>query len=138
MQGVCDYARPTERRQRVRGIILGLAAASLATAAIAGDEVMAPYVGNTLTATDGSGRVTRVYYGGDHTWVGVGPEGRSKGTWSIQNGDQLCVKQTEPAPPPNVQAPPCIKLEPRKVGDSWTWTPPGASAAMTITLTAGH
>ena len=123
----------------MRRIGLALAAAALAsTAALAGDEVMAPYVGNTLTATDAAGRVTKVYYGANRTWAAIGPGGRSKGTWSIQNGDELCVKQTDPKPPENIQAPPCLKLEPRKVGDSWTWTPPGASGPMTLTLTAGH
>jgi hypothetical protein len=130
---------PICTEERVKGFGLGLAAAMLATtAAFAGDEVMAPYVGNTLTATDASGRVTRVYYGADHTWAAIGPAGRSRGTWSIQNGDELCVKQSDPRPPENIQAPPCLKLERRKVGDSWTWTPPGAAGPMTLTLTAGH
>jgi hypothetical protein len=118
--------------------VLWVAAMLAVTPAFAGDEVMEPYIGNTLTATDANGRVTKVYYGGNHTWVGVSPEGRSKGTWSIQNGDELCVKQTDPAPPASMPPPPCTKLEPRKVGDTWTWTPPGAAAPVTITLTAGH
>jgi hypothetical protein len=123
----------------VKRIGLALAAVALVTtAAIAGDEVMAPYVGNTLSATDSAGRVTKVYYGADHTWAAVGPQGRSKGTWSIQNGNELCVKQSEPKPPENIEAPPCLKVEPRKVGESWLWTPPGATGPMTLRLTAGH
>jgi hypothetical protein len=128
---------PTERQ--MKRVLVGIAAAMLAaTAALAGDEVMAPYIGNTLSATDANGGVTNVYYGGNHTWVAVGPQGRSKGTWSIQNGDELCVKQTEPAPPANIQTPPCVKLVPRKVGESWLWTPPGGASPTTLRLIAGH
>jgi hypothetical protein len=105
--------------------------------AFAGDEVMAPYIGNTLEASDAGG-VTRVHYRADHTWTAVGPQGTSKGTWSIKNGDELCVTQTEPAPPANMASPPCAKLEPHKVGDTWQWTAPGAPSPTTLKLVAGQ
>lgn len=117
--------------------VLGLVLASTATAAFAGDEVMAPYIGNTLSAAEPSGALTKVYYEADHTWSSVGPQGEMKGTWSIRNNNELCVKLTEPEAPPQVQ-PPCVKVEPHTVGESWLWTQPGATAPTTLRLTPGH
>ncbi|MDO9222529.1 MAG: hypothetical protein Q7U20_02335 [Caulobacter sp.] len=113
-------------------ILLGAVAALAlsATAAFAGDEVLASRFGNTTITTDGSGQSSKIYYEADHSFTGVQGEQQLAGTWAV-NGSQVCLTFSSEAPPgyPN---PICTPVANHAVGETWTAGP------FTVQLVAGH
>lgn len=104
-----------------------------ASAAFAGDDVMAPFYGNTAVVTGGMTE-TRTYYNADHTFTLKAPSfGMEwKGTWKL-DGANLC--RTYEKAPPGVPNPFCTPMQAHKVGDSWTMTMDGKTR--TISLVKG-
>ncbi|MDO9224254.1 MAG: hypothetical protein Q7U20_11150 [Caulobacter sp.] len=104
-------------------ILLGaIAALALsATAALAGDEVMASRFGNTTITTDASGQSSKIYYEADHSFTGVQGEQQLAGSWAVK-GSQVCLTFTSDAPPgyPN---PICTPVSNHAVGETWTAGP---------------
>ena len=104
-------------------IVLAAAAALLlsATAAFAGEEVMASRIGNTTVTTDASGLSSKIYYEADHTFTGLANDQELAGTWQLK-GSQVCLTFTS-APPPGYPATICTPVSAANVGDSWTSGP---------------
>lgn len=104
-----------------------------ASAVFAGDDVMAPFYGNTAVVTGGMTE-TRTYYNADHTFTLKAPSfGMEwKGTWKL-DGANLC--RTYEKAPPGVPNPFCTPMQAHKVGDSWTMTMDGKTR--TISLVKG-
>lgn len=113
-------------------IFLGAVAALAlsATAAMAGDEVMASRFGNTTITTDASGQSSKIYYEGDHSFTGEQGGQQLAGTWAV-NGSQVCLTFTSDAPPgyPN---PICTPVASHAVGETWQAGP------FTVQLVEGH
>ncbi|HXC53685.1 MAG TPA: hypothetical protein VNU97_00160 [Rhizomicrobium sp.] len=118
---------------------IAIATASLllcAAPALAADDVMANYYGNTVATTSAMGSGL-THYRADHTFDSnlSSPMGSMsvKGTWAIDDKGQLC--RTYETPPPGMTNPVCTPWEAHKVGDTWTVTIGGN--ARTVTLKAG-
>ena len=113
-------------------ILLGaLAALALsATAAFAGEEVMASRFGNTTITSDASGMSSKIYYEADHSFTGIQGELQLAGTWEV-TGSQICLTFSSEAPPgyPN---PICTPVSNHAVGETWSAGP------FTVQLVAGH
>ncbi len=108
----------------MRKILLGASACVLCSgAALAGDDVMAGYFGNTTVSTGGMLEV-HTHYKADHTFdfsasmIGMSRSG--KGTWKIDASGQLCRDIENP--PAGVTNPSCSPVAAHKVGDTWTMT----------------
>ena len=105
--------------------------------ALAADDVMAGYYGNTAVASGGMAE-THTHYRADHTFdvsaTAMGMSYNFKGTWAVDDKGQLCRTYADPAPP-NTPNPLCTPVAAHKVGDTWTVTMGGNSR--TITLMAG-
>jgi hypothetical protein len=104
-------------------------------AALAADDPMAGFYGNTVIST-GNGIESRTHFNADHTFDAKFTQGAqifaSKGTWTAAGG-QVC--RTYDPPPPGFTNPICIPAEPHKVGDHWTVTAGGGTRD--VTLVAG-
>lgn len=116
-----------------RTAIFAAAAMSLCTGpALAGDEVMAGYFGNTVIGKSALGE-SHTHYKADHTFdVALSSAMGSftgKGTWKVENG-QLC--RTYEQPPPGIPNPLCITAEAHKPGDTWTVTFGGQSREVSM------
>jgi hypothetical protein len=95
-----------------------LAAAMLATAAIAAADPMASRYENTVTITDATG-TTKIHYNKDGTMTTIGPDGaKGTGKWTMKDG-KLCVTLDQG---PNAGKEGCNPFAERKVGDSWDVT----------------
>lgn len=109
----------------------------LASPAIAGDDVMAGFYGNTAVVTGGIVE-SHTHYRADHTFdvsaTAMGQSYNFKGTWKIDDTGQLCRTYADPAPP-NTPNPLCTPASAHKVGDTWTVTANGSTR--TVTLKAG-
>ncbi|HEX3673184.1 MAG TPA: hypothetical protein VHU87_02830 [Rhizomicrobium sp.] len=114
-------------------LLAALFATATASAALAGDEAMAPFFGNTAIVTGGMAD-THTYYNADHSFTLKAPTfGMEwKGTWKIE-GPNLC--RIYEKPPPGVTNPFCTVFEPHKVGETWTMTLDGKTR--TISLVKG-
>lgn len=115
----------------MRVLLAAVAALTLsATAALAGEEVMASRFGNTTITSDASGASTKIYYEADHSFTGVQGDQQLAGTWAVK-GSQVCLTFTSDAPPgyPN---PICTPVAAHNVGDSWS------SGPFTVQLVEGH
>lgn len=102
----------------MRILIGALAALALsATAAMAGDEVLASRFGNTTITSDASGMSSKIYYQADHSFTGVQGDQQLAGTWEVK-GSQVCLTFTSEAPPgyPN---PICTPVAAHAVGETW-------------------
>jgi len=127
----------------MRAVLAGFAATlCLSSAAIAGEEVMAGYFGNTVIATSSLGEL-HVRYKPDHTFVGKasGPTGKYdvSGTWEMDAKGNVCRKYiTNGADlPPGTPNPYCAPASAHKVGDTWTVTDNAGRTAQ-VTLVAGR
>lgn len=113
-------------------ILLGAVAALAlsATAALAGDDVMASRFGNTTITTDASGQSSKIYYEADHSFTGVQGEQQLAGSWEVK-GSQVCLTFSSDAPPgyPN---PICTPVANHAVGETWSAGP------FTVQLVEGH
>lgn len=115
--------------------MLALSAAgllALSLPALASDDVMAGFYGNTVVATGGMAE-SHTYYSADHTFETKVAGFDLKGTWAIDDKGQLC--RTYPRALPGVPNPLCTPIAPHKVGDSWTVTV--GSDSRTVTLKPG-
>jgi hypothetical protein len=116
--------------------LLGVSSAS----ALAGEEIMANYFGNTVIATGQLGTL-RVHYRPDHSFIGraEGPAGAYdvRGTWALDAQGNLCRHYTTSGSdlPPGMPNPYCAPAAAHNVGDTWTVTENGKSAQ--VTLVAG-
>jgi len=100
-----------------------------ASAALAADDVMANFYGNTAIGTGGMAD-TKTYYRPDHTFETKVMTYDLKGTWAIDATGQLC--RTYESPPPGVTNPLCVPIAPHKVGDSWTVQMNGQTRTVTL------
>lgn len=121
----------------MRRILITAALAALcATPALAADDVMANYYGNTVVTTSAMGTGAS-HYRADHTFDSNLSSAMGsmsvKGTWTIDGTGQLC--RTYESPPPGMTNPVCTPWEAHKIGDTWTVTIGGN--ARTVTLKAG-
>lgn len=118
----------------MRAIVLAASLLAVsASGALAGDEGMTPFFGNTAIVTGGMAD-THTYYNADHTFTLKAPAfGMEwKGTWKM-DGANLC--RTYEKPPPGVTNPFCTVFAPHNVGDTWTMTLDGKTR--TISLVKG-
>jgi hypothetical protein len=109
----------------MRKILIAASALALfASPAMAADDIMAGYYGNTVISSGGMIE-SHTHYRADHTFdvsaTAMGQAYNFKGTWAIDDKGQLCRTYADPAPP-NSPNPLCIPAEAHKVGDSWTVT----------------
>jgi hypothetical protein len=113
----------------MRALILGAAIVVVsASAALAGDEVLASRFGNTTITKDASGAEIHIYYAADHTLTGKQGTIAFKGTWKIDSGT-ICLT-LDPAIP-NTPNPNCVPVSDHKVGDTW------GAGPYTVSLVAG-
>jgi len=110
-------------------------AALCAATALAADDVMAAFYGNTIVSTGGSVEF-HTHYRADHTFDLVGSmmlmSHTFKGTWTTDGRGNLCRTFIGDAPP-DTPNPNCSPLVPRKVGDSWK----SKDNTRTLTLKSG-
>ncbi len=115
------------------GAAVLVASSSLALAA---DDVMAGYYGNTVISKGAMGE-THIHYKPDHSFNGSASSMLGsmdlKGTWKIDDKGQLC-RNYETAPP-GVPNPLCTPAAAHKAGE--TWTMQIGSSTRTITLVQG-
>lgn len=115
------------------GIAVLLASSSMA---LAGDDVLAGYFGNTVISKSQMGE-SHTHYNADHTFSGTasGMMGSMdfKGTWKIDDKGQLC--RTYATALPGMPNPLCTPVEAHKPGDTWTLQMGGQSR--TISLVKG-
>jgi len=94
----------------------------MATAALAEDDVMAGFYGNTAVSTTAMGEA-HTHYRADHSFDMVGSAmGMSKtfkGTWALDGKGHLC-RTFDGDMPPNMQNPSCVPIAAHKAGDAWT------------------
>lgn len=118
-------------------ILAALFLASSSAAALAGEEVMNNYFGNTVVATSQLGEI-RVHYKQDHRFSGkaVGPTGSYdlRGTWNIDAQGNLCRNYSTngAALPPGTPNPYCSPVSAHNVGDTWTVTENGRTAEVKL------
>jgi hypothetical protein len=116
-----------------RIFLVATAAALCAAPAIAADDMMAGFYGNTVVSLGGA-LESHTHYRADHTFdvsaTAMGQSFNGKGTWAIDDKGQLC--RTYETPPPGMPNPLCIPAEAHKVGDSWTATVNGQTRNMSL------
>ena len=117
-----------------RFLIAAAALALAASPALAGDEAMSGYFGNTVVATGGIAE-SHTHFKADHTFditaSAMGMDYVFKGTWELK-GDQLCRHYDDPTPPGLPSNPLCTPWAAHKVGDSWTAGMNGKTRALTL------
>jgi len=117
--------------RRLRIIVPALALA--ATPALAADDMMAGYYGNTVISAGGM-LESHTHYRADHTFdttaTAMGQSFSGKGTWKIDDKGQLC--RTYDTAPPGMPNPLCTALESHKPGDSWSVTFNGRTRKLTL------
>jgi hypothetical protein len=120
----------------MRFILAASAALSLSTAAIAADDIMANYYGNTVIGKSAMGQ-SHTHYRANHTFdAAMSNEQGSMdtaGTWAINDKGELCRTYTTPVP--GMPNPSCVAWAAHKVGDSWQITVNGRTSE--IALVAG-
>jgi opacity protein-like surface antigen len=116
-----------------RVVLVAALALLLATPAVAGDDVMAGFYGNTVISTSQMGE-SHTHYKADHTFdsslTGGMGSFTATGTWSVDDKGQLC--RTYDKPPPGLPNPFCLPIEAHKTGDSWTITFNGQSVPVAM------
>jgi hypothetical protein len=117
----------------MRALLLG-AAALLASSslAVAADDVMANFYGNTVVSTGGMGE-SHTYYAADHSFEQKILGYDIKGTWALDDKGNLC--RTYPQTMPGMPNPLCTPIASHKIGD--TWTVQVGQDTRTVTLKAG-
>jgi hypothetical protein len=108
-----------------------------ATPALAADDVMASYYGNTVISTGGASEAHSHYRPDrtfDMTGSMMGMSKSFKGTWALDGKGNLC-RTFEGDLPPNTTNPLCTPIAAHKLGDTWTIDANGQTR--TVTLKAG-
>jgi hypothetical protein len=107
--------------RRIFGTALAVALGTVR--ALAADDPMAGFYGNTVVVA-GGGFEAHVHYRADHTLdmsgTNSGQAFSTSGTWKIDDNGQLCRSYDKT--PPTLQNPLCSAATPHKVGDTWTIT----------------
>jgi len=105
--------------------------------ALAADDVMAGFYGNTVVVT-GDAFQAHVHYSANHTLdisgTASGQAFSTKGSWKIDDKGQVC--RTYKKTPPTMTNPFCSAGAAHKVGDTWTVTTPTGSSR-NVSLVAG-
>ena len=105
-----------------------------AAPALAGDDVMASFYGNTVVSTGGMSEV-RTHYRADHSFDMVGSMmGMSKtfkGSWALDGKGNLC-RTFDGDLPPNTTNPLCTPIAVHKIGDNWTVEANGKKRDVTL------
>lgn len=121
----------------MRTLICAAAIVLTPAAALAANDVMAGYYGNTVVSHSGLGESV-IHYRADHKFDGSGSNSMGSmaltGTWVIDAKGELC--RTYDTPPPGVDNPSCMPVASHKPGDSWTYDAGGET--VTVTLQAGE
>jgi len=106
-----------------------------AATALAADDVMAGFYGNTAVSTGGPAGIS-THYRADHTFdvvVSMMLMSRAfKGTWVLDGKGNICRTFVGELPPGTVN-PSCAPIVARKVGDTWK----SKDGVRTITLKVG-
>jgi hypothetical protein len=117
-------------------ILAASAALALSTAAIAADDIMANYYGNTVIGKSAMGQ-SHTHYKANHTFDAAlsNDQGsmETDGTWALNDKGELC--RTYNTPVPGMPNPICVAWTAHKVGDSWQITVNGRTSE--VTLVAG-
>jgi hypothetical protein len=120
----------------MRFILAVSAALALSTAAIAADDIMANYYGNTVIGKSVMGQ-SHTHYKANHTFDAAlsNDQGsmETDGTWALNDKGELC--RTYNTPVPGMPNPICVAWAAHKVGDSWQITVNGRTSE--VTLVAG-
>lgn len=107
-------------------------------AAIAADDPMASYYGNTVISKGSNGESHTHYKKGgtlDATLSGMMGSINLTGTWKLDDKGQLCRTYDNLPPMLQIPNPLCTAFTPHKVGDTWTITMGGQPR--TVSLVAG-
>ena len=102
--------------------------------ALAADDIMAGYYGNTVIVTSGIAD-SHTHYRSDHTFdisaTAMFMHYAFKGTWMINDKGEICLAFADPAPP-RTSNPYCRPAFAHKAGDVWTVTRNGSNRTMTM------
>ena len=123
-------------REIMKRLLLAASLAVLGAApALAADDVMAGFYGNTAVATGGPAEI-HAHYRADHTFDFVASmmlmSRTFKGTWALDGKGNICRTFVGDVPPGTTN-PNCVPVAARKVGDTWK----SQDGTRTITLKAG-
>jgi hypothetical protein len=104
----------------MRFILAASGALALSTAAIAADDIMANYYGNTVIGKSAMGQ-SHTHYRANHTFDAAlsNDQGsmETDGTWALNDKGEIC--RTYNTPVPGLPNPLCNAWAAHKVGDSW-------------------
>jgi hypothetical protein len=120
----------------MRFILAVSAALALSATAIAGDDIMANYYGNTVIGKSAMGQ-SHTHYKANHTFDAAlsNDQGsmETDGTWALNDKNELCRTYNNPVP--GMPNPICVGWGAHKVGDSWQITVNGRTSE--VSLVAG-
>jgi hypothetical protein len=101
-------------------LLSAIAIAATSVPALAQDDLMAGYYGNTLTINIQDMWHGKLFINADHTYSMDGDNGPSKGSWTLE-GSKFCFRQVDPKADPDT--PTCSNFaKAYKVGDKWANT----------------
>lgn len=86
---------------------------SMASSALAEDDLMASRYGNTTITTGADGFTNKIHYKADGTFDGTQGAATFSGTWKLDGKGMVCLTTL-------ISGTLCTPLYPHKVGDSWT------------------
>ncbi len=116
-------------------LIGAMLTALFASTAVADDDPMAGFYGNTIVSTAGSATM-RTHYRPDHTFDLVGSmlfmSRTFKGTWELDGKGNVCRTYIGDLPPDTTN-PSCAPIVARKIGEVWK----SKDGTRTSTLKAG-
>jgi hypothetical protein len=117
----------------MRLVLSTSAALALAFSALAAEDLMANYYGNTVIGKSAMGE-SHTHYKADHTFNAdlSSSQGsmQTDGTWSLNEKGEICRTYTTPVPGfPN---PSCIAWTAHKVGDTWQVTINGRTSELSL------
>ena len=117
----------------MRFILATSVALSLSTAAIAADDIMANYYGNTVIGKSALGQ-SHTHYLANHTFDAAlsNDQGsmQTDGTWALNDKGEICRTYNIPVPGlPNTL---CNAWAAHKVGDSWQVTVNGRTSELSL------
>jgi len=120
----------------MRFILAASATLALSTGAIAADDIMVSYYGNTVIGKSAMGQ-SRTHYRANHTFDAAFSNDQGSmetdGTWALNDKGEIC--RTYNTPVPGMPNPMCIAWAAHKVGESWQITVNGRTSE--VTLVAG-
>lgn len=104
----------------MRLILASLVALAISSTALAADDIMANYYGNTVIGKSAAGE-SRTHYKADHTFDSALSSAQgsmdTRGTWALNDKREIC--RTYETPVPGMPNPACVLLTAHKVGDKW-------------------